>query len=150
MKNLKIPYLLFHSLLLIGLCLNAQSQEKLKLPNTPVGKIAQAFFLAFNSDDRMEMQEFIASRRTASALKRISLEKRMKMFDQQKKMIQALDSLSLVSNDSLKLSVLAYSHAIDSWFKLGFELSAETELLESFLMRPGRAPKIQEEGFYGK
>ena len=150
MKYLKIPYLFFHFLLLIGLCLNARSQEMSKLPNTPVGKIAQAFFLAFNSDDRMEMQEFIASRRTASALKRISLEKRMKMFDQQKKMIQVLDSLSIISDDSLKLSVLAYSHAIDSWFKLGFELSAETQLLESFLLRPGRAPKIQEEGSYGK
>lgn len=149
MKYLGVRYFLIHSLLLIGFCLNLRSQEMPGLSNSPVGKIAQSFFQAFNSEDREEMQAFIANRRTASALKRISLENRMKMFDSQKKMIQAFDSLSLVSDDSLKLSVLAYSDAMDSWFKIGFELNNDSGLLEGFSMRPGRAPKVQQGSRYG-
>lgn len=132
------------------LSLGSSAQDKWTLPESQASQMAVAFLEAFNASDRQEMETFIAERRTTNALKRISVENRMKMFDQQKQVIGTFDSIYLMEHDSLSLELKAYSETTDSWFKIGFKLSEESGKLEGLLLRPGKAPKGNKEAAFGK
>ncbi len=140
---MKIRKILLPFCFLLGIVaprvLNAQST--FTFPDTPVGKMAELFFEAFNAPDRERMEEFITDKRTSNALKRIAPEKRMKMYDRQKKIIVNLTPFSLLEADTLHLELMAYAPEKDAWFKIGFGLEEGSELLESLLLRPGKAPK---------
>ena len=123
--------------------------QDIKLPLTPVGKVATAFFEAFNAKDEELMKEFTAQYRTESALKRIPLESRMVQHRQIKGMMQRLSPRKVTASSDQSLTVLVYSNALQAWFETSFVMSEiEPGKLENFGLKPSTAPEEgADEGF---
>ncbi len=116
--------------------------QEVSFPDTPVGKMAKAYFTAFNQEDLKAMREFTANKRTKSALTRVSLEDRMAQHAQMKGMIKQMNVKKITREESGHLTFLVFSEAIETWFSVGFTLNDDNpSLLESLALRPAEAPE---------
>ena len=128
----------------------AKAQE-LALPDTPVGKMATAFFKAFNAEDETLMRDFTANHRTESALKRIPVESRMAQHRQIKGMFKNISPRKITSATDQELVVIVYSEALQSWFECSFGLSeSDPDKLESFGLKPTTAPTDSADDGFGE
>ncbi len=145
MKSRKLTWIIALSLILIQF---GQAQE-IALPDTPAGKMAKAFFEAFNADGDEAMREFTEKYRTKAALQRVSLDDRMAQHGQIKGMLQQLEVRQIVKSEEAQLTVLTFSEATGAWFEIGFTLKQDNyELLEGFALQPSTAPKeVGDEGY---
>jgi len=115
--------------------------QSIALPETPVGKIATAFFEAFNVEDDSKMREFTSNYRTESALKRVPLESRMAQHNQIKGMIKSLSPRVIKSSSDQQLTVLVFAEAIGAWFETSFAMSeTDPSKLEKFGLQPTSPP----------
>ena len=124
--------------------------QEIKLPDTPVGKMAKAYFEAFRSEDTNAMREFTLNNRTKAALERVSIDDRMAQFKQIKGMIQQLEPRQVLKSEDGHLALLVYSEPIQSWFEVAFTLNdGSPPLLESFALKPSTesADKPEDQGF---
>lgn len=125
-------------LLLISTGIYAQ---EVTFPETKVGKIAQAWFTAFDADEDAPMREFTTTYRTTNALNRMSVDDRMAQHKQIKGMIKQLLPKKITESTENNLTLLVYAEAIEAWFETAFILSqAEPDKLESFALKPAQAP----------
>ena len=136
----------------LGLILIQFSQaQEVKIPDTPAGKMAKAYFKAHNNDGFEAMREFTAKRRTKASLERVSLDDRMAQFKQIKGMLKQLEVKQIVMSEEAQLTVLTFSEATGAWFEIGFTLKPDNyELLEGFALQPSSAPKEAGDEGYGE
>lgn len=115
--------------------------QEVTFPETKVGKIAQAWFMAFAADEDAPMREFTATYRTTNALSRMSVDDRMAQHKQIKGMIKQLLPKKITESTEDNLTLLVYAEAIETWFETAFTLSqTEPDKLESFALKPAQAP----------
>lgn len=148
MKRRKITWLI---VLCIGfnLTILLQAQNPI-IPDTPVGRMAKAYFEAFASDENA-MREFTAQNRTKTALERLSLDDRMAQHKQIKGMLQKLEPKKVLKSSARELELLVFSEAIGAWFQVTFVLNEDKPpKLESFGLQPAAAPKDNTEDGYGE
>lgn len=136
-KKLTLAWL-FITFIATAQTINAQ---EVSLPTTPAGKMAKAYFEAFNSEDPEQMRVFTANNRTKNALERVPLETRMGQFSQLKRMFGTLELKQISESKELQLTTLAFSPKMEAWFEIGFILNEENPpLLESFQLKPSAGP----------
>lgn len=111
-------------------------------PESEPAQIAKAYFTSFNSSNDSLMKIYIPRYRTSGALERLTVEQRLDQFKRMKEQLYTLTPKHVVNSNENELHLHLYSGKADSWFKVRFIMSEEEDgKLESFLFRPARPPK---------
>ncbi len=97
----------------------AQDAEAGKLPATRAGQIVEAYLKAFNAGDEQMMRAFISTHVSEVALKRRSIDERIRIF---KGMLENIKSLELqrvlkAANDEI---VVVFRSGKGQWLEIGF------------------------------
>lgn len=115
-----------------------------ELPDTPAGRIASAFFEAFNSGSDDAMRDFEAKHRAKSALKTRSIDERIETFHTLRADLGNIDVDGVFESTELQLSLGAVAKANDEFLTLRFELETEAPhgLIAIKIERGGARPIV--------
>ena len=115
-----------------------------KLPDTPAGRIATAFFEAFNSADDEKMRAFESQYRAESALKERPIDDRIVVVRKLRADLGDLVVDGVFESSDLTLSLGAVAKANDEFLRLQFELepAPPNRLLTIRIERGGPRPII--------
>lgn len=98
----------------------AQATKPVELPDSPPGRIVNAYVKAFNSGDEQAMRNFFANNVSASALAQRPIEARLEVYRQMHGNMGAIEirRVSAARND--EVVVLVQTRRGD-WFEFGFQ-----------------------------
>lgn len=103
-------------------CRQASPTEELKIPDTPAGRCANAYFKAFNSRNDTQMQEFFKQYYSESDLKERPIEKHLKRYHQLHDIFKTLTPAYMGLSLEYQLSLLCTASGTDNGIVFRFQL----------------------------
>jgi hypothetical protein len=100
----------------------AAGSATVQFPATAAGRLAAAYFEAFNSGDREKFRAFETRYRAASALAERPVDQRLERYDQLRKDLGDLRIDSVQAGGPEDVSAVVQSSATGDWVVMGFEL----------------------------
>ena len=122
----------------------AAPTRRAKLPDTDAGRVATAFFKAFNSGDDDVMRAFESKYRAKSALKARSIDERIDLYHDLRADWQDLRVDGVFDSKPLELSLGVIADASDEFLRFRFELEPETPhgLKAVYIEQGGPRPSV--------
>ncbi len=96
--------------------------EKLKIPDTPAGRCANAYFKAFNSSDDNQMQEFFKQYYSESDLKERPIERHLKRYHQLHDIFKTITPAYLCLSLDRQFTLLCTASGTDNGIVFRFQL----------------------------
>jgi len=118
--------------------LHLTNEQQIKLPETPSGRCAAAYFKAFNSGSDDQMRAFLQKFRTKSYLKRHPMKKRIEFYNFLLEACEALMPVRFVNVSDYEIIVFARTKTRQDLVKTRFKIdSREPHNLLVFTITPG-------------
>jgi hypothetical protein len=122
------------------------STEPVAFPDTVAGRRAAAFIKAFNSGSDDLMRAFEADNRAKSALKRRSIDDRIKQHHELKSDWGTLKVGEIIAGGERDVSLIVYADAADEWLDFSFELEPDAPYGLVAILIKGPVPAPSETG----
>lgn len=120
---MRVKTIAFILLYLLGAVLvSAQSPT---LPNTPAGKLVAEYLKAFNSGDEHVWREFITTHIAKSALEKVSIEERMKRYQEIRSAIGGFELRRVIEAGESSMQILALTTRGEE-VEVSFELEPQS------------------------
>jgi D-alanyl-D-alanine carboxypeptidase len=104
----------------IAIAAIAQTAKPVELPDTPPGRIVNAYVKAFNSGDEQAMRDFFANNIAASSLAQRPIEARLEVYREMRGNMGAIEIRRVVAARDDEVVVLVRTKRGD-WFEFGFQ-----------------------------
>ena len=123
--SLTVPLLFLGWAVSSAWCASLSDENQIKLPDTPAGQHATAFFAAFNTGDDERIRDFEKQHRAEAALRERSIEDRVQQARQLREQWGTLTPLRVVHSAEHETALLVHTSQDDANFEFRFLLESE-------------------------
>jgi len=121
-----------------------QSEDVFRLPDTRAGQIARAYFDSFNSGDPETMKAFETEYRSAGALEKRPVDKRVTQRLGLRDQTGVMEPAKVVTENPNSLVLAVYATKAEMWLQCTFTIEEEAPYkLVSVAIMPGQAPDAE-------